>query len=170
MAWANSEMALAFTLCKGQHRGATFPCNNCSTYKQSYNFLHANCLLIWFFWIQCMACQMNQMNVQNNNNNNNNLLPIVWQSKNIIRTFEILRCFRWQIAYASSRPLTVSDSDLLETGDGGLRNFFSPFGPQCGLKIRGRTLRAPALDPLLIGILCSGLKWLRRTLMAKCKD
>ena len=91
-------MASAFTLCKGQHRGATFPCNNCSTYKQSYNFLHTNCLLIWFFWIQCMACQMNQMNVQNNNNNNNNLLPIVWQSKNIIRTFEILRCVRWQIA------------------------------------------------------------------------
>ena len=124
MAWANSEMALAFTLCKGQHRGATFPCNNCSTYKQSYNILHANCLLIRFFWIQCMACQMNQMNVQNNSNNNNNLLPIVWQSKNIIRTFEILRCFRWQIAYASSRPLAVSDSDLQETGDGGLRNFF----------------------------------------------
>ena len=68
-------------------------------------------------------------------------------------------------AYASSRQLAVADPDLQvrgERGGGSQKNLFPLFGPQCGLKIRGSPPPpppgAPALDPLLIGILCSGLE------------
>ena len=69
-------------------------------------------------------------------------------------------------AYASSRQLAVADPDLQvreERGGGSQKNLFPLFGPQCGLKIRGPPPPppppgAPALDPLLIGILCSGLE------------
>ena len=47
----------------------------------------------------------------------------------------------------SSRPL--------DKGGAGLpKKFFGPFGPQCGLKIRGRAQApwAPPLDPLLFGM------------------
>ena len=89
-AWGNSEMAYWFL--SFAKASAVVQLSLVTIVLQSYNFLHANCLLIWFFWIQYMACQMNQMNVQNNN-----LLPLVRQSKSIIRTFQISRCIRWQI-------------------------------------------------------------------------
>ena len=50
--------------------------------------------------------------------------------KNNIRTFEILRCVRWQIALRCCRPtqasrqLAVADLDLQVSGEGGLRKIF----------------------------------------------
>ena len=47
-----------------------------------------------------MACQVNQMNVQKKKQQQQeqSLAYRQRQSKNIIRTFQILRCVRWQTA------------------------------------------------------------------------
>ena len=46
-----------------------------------------------------MACQVNQMNVQKKKQQKQQSLAYRQrQSKNIIRTFQILRCVRWQTA------------------------------------------------------------------------
>ena len=77
-----------------------------------------------------------------------------------------LRCCR--LAYASSTPLAVSDSDLQVRGGGGERGvsekLFFALWASVWVKNRGPPPppppppRAPALDPLLIGIPCNGLK------------
>ena len=48
-----------------------------------------------------MACQVNQMNVQKKKQQQQQQQSLAYrqrQSKNIIRTFQILRCVRWQTA------------------------------------------------------------------------
>ena len=65
------------------------------------------------------------------------------RSKNIIRTIEILRYVRWQIACAAPGLRIVytigsgGSSPAGKGGGGSQKISFSPFGPQCGLKIRG---------------------------------